>query len=89
LEFRKRAGEIVSYKYEPIKLRLADNTYYIPDFEVVYQGHDEQFVQFHEVKGGFIRKMGWTKLKIAADLYPEFSFMLCQCIKGEWRFQNL
>lgn len=32
LELRKRAGEIVWYRFEGIKLRLADNTFYTPDF---------------------------------------------------------
>jgi hypothetical protein len=30
LELRKRAGEIVWYRFEGIKLRLADNTFYTP-----------------------------------------------------------
>lgn len=35
LELRKRAGEIVWYRFEGIKLRLADNTFYTPDFAVM------------------------------------------------------
>lgn len=31
LEQRKRAGEIAWYRFEGIKLRLADNTFYTPD----------------------------------------------------------
>ena len=32
LELRKRAGEIAWYRFEGIKLRLANNTFYTPDF---------------------------------------------------------
>ncbi|EGX16832.1 gp8 domain protein [Escherichia coli STEC_S1191] len=35
LEQRKRAGEIAWYRFEGIKLRLADNTFYTPDFAVM------------------------------------------------------
>ncbi len=37
LELRKRAGEIVWYRFEGIKLRLADNTFYTPDFAVMFR----------------------------------------------------
>lgn len=35
LEMRKHAGEIAWYRFEGIKLRLADNTFYTPDFAVM------------------------------------------------------
>lgn len=35
LELRKRAGEIAWYKFEGLKLRLADNTFYTPDYAVM------------------------------------------------------
>ena len=30
----RQAGQIVRYDFEPVKLRLADRTYYTPDFNV-------------------------------------------------------
>jgi hypothetical protein len=73
--------QIVKFAYEPIKLRLAENTTYTPDFEVV---RPDGSIEFHEVKGGFIREDAWLKLKIAAELFPEFTFYLCQYKNKTW-----
>lgn len=75
LEAMKRKGEIRDYGFERLRLRLADNTWYWPDFDVICL---DGSVQIHEVKGGFIREDSWLKIKIAADLYPHWSFWLCQ-----------
>ncbi len=66
LEFRKLSGSIAWYKFEGIKLRLADNTFYSPDFFVMLA--DGQ-LEAHEVKG-FWRDDARAKIKIAADMYP-------------------
>lgn len=66
LERRKIAGEVAWYKFEGIKFRLADNTFYTPDFLVMLQ--DGQ-MQVHEVKG-FWTDDARVKIKVAADLYP-------------------
>lgn len=52
LELRKRYGEIARYRFEGIKLRLADNTFYTPDFAVMLANGQ---LEMHEVKGGY-----WT-----------------------------
>ena len=66
LELRKRVGYVVWYKFEGIKLRLADNTFYTPDFAVMIS--DGQ-IELHEVKG-FWTDDARVKIKIAADMYP-------------------
>lgn len=66
LEFRKIAGNVAWYKFEGVKLRLADNTFYSPDFFVMLS--DGQ-LEAHEVKG-FWRDDAKAKIKIAADMYP-------------------
>jgi len=66
LELRKRAGEIAWYKFEGIKLRLADNTFYTPDYAVMLS---DGSLECHEVKG-FWQDDARVKIKIAADLYP-------------------
>lgn len=66
LELRKAAGEVLWYKFEGLKLRLADNTFYTPDFAVML--HDNT-MELHEVKG-FWQDDARAKIKIAADLYP-------------------
>lgn len=47
LEVSKLAGQIFDYKYEAIKFRLADNTFYTPDFMVMLS---DGTLEFHEYK---------------------------------------
>lgn len=70
LERRKWAGEVAWYKFEGVKLRLADNTFYTPDFAVMLAAGE---FQLHEVKGHW-QDDARVKIKIAADLYP-FEFI--------------
>ncbi len=66
LQARQVAGGVACYRFEGIKLRLADNTFYTPDFAVMLA--DGQ-MEAHEVKG-FWRDDARAKIKIAADQYP-------------------
>ena len=66
LEMRKHAGEVAWYRFEGMKFRLADNTFYTPDFAVMLA--DGQ-LEMHEVKG-FWTDDARVKIKIAADQYP-------------------
>ena len=61
------AGEILWYKFEGVKLRLADNTFYTPDFFVMMASGQ---LEAHEVKGGYWMDDARAKIKIAADMYP-------------------
>jgi hypothetical protein len=66
LDLLKRAGDVVWYRFEGFKLRLADATFYTPDFAVMLCNGE---LQCHEVKGH------WTddarvKIKVAAEMYP-------------------
>lgn len=70
LEARRSAGEVAWYRFEGIKLRLADNTFYSPDFAVMLA--DGQ-MEMHEVKG-FWTDDARVKIKVAADQYP-FEFI--------------
>ena len=81
LELMKRACEIVDYKYEAVKLRLADKTFYTPDFLVI--GKD-MIVEFHEIKGGFIREKSEVKFKCAAEQFPWFDFQMHQKKNKQW-----
>ena len=66
LELLRAAGEVLWFKFEGVKLRLADNTFYSPDFAVMQaSGH----MEMHEVKG-FWQDDARAKIKIAADMYP-------------------
>lgn len=57
---------IAWYKFEGVKVRLADNTFYTPDFAVMLL--DGQ-LQMHEVKGHW-QDDARVKIKVAADQYP-------------------
>ena len=66
LEELRRAGEILWFKFEAMKFRLADNTFYSPDFSVLRSdGRIEQL----EVKG-FWQDDARVKIKVAAELHP-------------------
>lgn len=66
LKLLQHAGEVAWFKFEGIKLRLADNTFYSPDFAVMLASGE---MEMHEVKG-FWQDDARAKIKIAADLYP-------------------
>ena len=66
LEVRKRSGEVAWYRFEGIRLRLADNTFYTPDFAVMLSSGE---VELHEVKG-FWTDDARVKTKVAAEQYP-------------------
>jgi hypothetical protein len=70
LRDRQITGEIAWYKFEAIKLRLADNTFYSPDFLVL---RADGFIEAHEVKG-FWEDDARVKIKVAASIYP-FQFI--------------
>lgn len=72
LEQRRRVGEIDRWDYEPVKLRLADRTYYAPDFRVILSDGTEEF---HEVKPANWDRipnqdMSNVKIKVAAEHHP-------------------
>lgn len=70
LERKKQAGAVAWYKFEGMKLRLADNTFYTPDFAVMA---GDGVMECHEVKGHWMDDAR-AKIKIAAALYP-FRFL--------------
>ena len=75
LERQRALGNILWYRFEGIKLRLADNTFYTPDFAVL--GGDG-YMECHEVKG-FWTDDAKVKIKVAADQYP-FRFIAFKAI---------
>lgn len=62
----KSLGDIVWYRFEGVKLRLADNTFYTPDFAVMAS---DNVMECHEVKG-FWTDDARVKIKVAAEQYP-------------------
>lgn len=84
LEARRAAGEVVWYAYEAFKLRLAERTFYTPDFAVLLASGR---LECHEVKGGHWEDDARVKIKVAARLFP-FRFHAFQWRKGEWSMES-
>lgn len=75
LEARKIAGEVAWYRFEGVKLRLADNTFYTPDYAVMLT---DGTLEMHEVKG-FWQDDARVKIKVAAEMYP-FRFVAVRVV---------
>lgn len=83
LEILKRTGEIADYRFEAVKLRLADKTFYTPDFVVLAP---DGVLEMHEVKG-FWEEDARVKIKVAAAQFP-FRFVAITRDKGNWSFES-
>jgi predicted nuclease of restriction endonuclease-like RecB superfamily len=66
LDRLQTAGEVLWWKWNCIKLRLADNTFYVPDFMVL---HKDLILTVYDVKG-FWTDDAKVKIKVAASMYP-------------------
>jgi hypothetical protein len=81
-------GTVIAwYRFEGMKLRLADNTFYTPDFAVLLL---DGFMEMHEVKG-FWQDDARAKIKIAADMYPfRFIAVTAEAKKrgGGWKVED-
>lgn len=79
LDSLKKDCIIADYRFEAVKLRLADNTFYTPDFMVLMP--DFSF-EMHEVKG-FWEDDARVKIKVAAAQFP-FKFVAVKKTKNGW-----
>ena len=78
-------GMIHSFRYERHNLKLADKTYYKPDFEVMMP---DGTIEFHEVKG-YMMEDANVKIKVAADQFKEYKFVLVKWSKQGWQFKEI
>jgi hypothetical protein len=83
LQVRKMAGELAHWSFEPIKIRLADRTFYTPDFLVVLAAGD---LELHEVKGGLVMDDARVKFKVCAEHFPA-RLVWAQKVKKEWKVE--
>jgi hypothetical protein len=65
-EQKRRVDAIAWFRFEGVKLRLADNTFYTCDFAVMSA---DGTLEMHEVKG-FWQDDARVKIKVAASMYP-------------------
>lgn len=76
LEPEKHAGLILWWRFEGIKLRLADNTFITIDFPVM---RADGLLEMREFKG-FWTDDARAKTKIAAEMYP-FRFVAVKKVR--------
>lgn len=88
LEARKRAGEILWYQFEGLRLRLGEGAYFTPDFPVL---NANGTLEFLECKG-FWREAAKLRIRVAASLYPFWKFYAVRKIKkkdgGGWDIEG-
>jgi hypothetical protein len=84
---RLHLGGIAWYEFEGIKFRLADNTFYTPDFAVMLS---DGRMEIHETKG-FWTDDARVKIKVAASKFP-FKFIAVKKAPkkdgGGWSFEE-
>lgn len=91
LDAMKHHSEIAWYRFEGIKLRLADNCFLTVDFAVMAA---DGVLEMHDVKGSpaIFSDDAKVKMKTAAAMYP-FRFMVAFPIAkrdgGGWRVDEL
>lgn len=77
LEAKKNTGDVLWWAFEPINIRLADNTFYKVDFLVLLA---DMRLEAHETKG-FWTDDALVKFKVAAAILP-FPFKAVRMTKG-------
>ncbi len=82
LEGLKRIGQVLWYRFEGVKLRLAKNTTYSPDFFVMLS---DGSLECHEVKGHW-EDDARVKIKVAAEMFP-FRFIAAQPAATGWKIE--
>lgn len=80
LRLMEHDGTIRSWMYHPMRLRLADGTYYTPDFLVVMP---DGGVEMHETKG-HMREAARVRLNVAAEKFRFFVFRLVKRDRSGW-----
>jgi hypothetical protein len=83
LEMGRIGGNLEWYAFDAIKLRLAEATFYTPDFLVMLPDGE---IQCHEVKG-FWEDDARVKIKVAASKFP-FTFLGLRLVKGQWEAER-
>ncbi len=79
LDVLKHSGDVLWWRFQPLKLRLADGAYFTPDFGVLMSN---LAFELHETKG-FWREAARVRIKIAAEQFP-FKFIAIKKVAGSW-----
>ncbi len=84
LEAKRRRGDIESWMFEGVTLKLADGCRFTPDFFVRPIEPDLK-PQFIETKGPFIREDAMIKFRVAKEQNPWAEWQLHQKTRDGWR----
>jgi hypothetical protein len=98
LEQQRRDGYVDCFEYEPVKFKLADKTYYTPDFVVM---RPDGLIEVHDTKGTTTRRDGAgsrvkkpfyeqhsaIKIKSCAAKFP-FRFFMVWMNEGVWQLDE-
>ena len=84
LEMQRRAGKVIFWRYESVKFRMADRTWYTPDFYIM---RPDGSIEIHETKG-FWEDDARVKIKATAEQFPEFWFVAVQWKKEQWQIER-
>lgn len=68
------AGEMLKAEFEGLSVKLAKGARYKPDFYCLLANGE---IELHETKGHW-REAARLRIKMAADLHPEFRFVAIQ-----------
>ena len=94
LEIQKRGGDsgvlkgwtVLDYKFEAMRLKLAERTTYTPDFIVTFSGNAMMLI---EIKGPHVYDDSLVKYKVASEMYPAFKWAMWRKDKAkgwhQWR----
>lgn len=85
LQERQYSGAIVWWKFHPMRVRLAKNTYYEIDFLVMAA---DGVLTIYETKGGYTSEKGQMKIKLCAEALPVFKMVKASRKNGVWNFEE-
>lgn len=87
LEREKQHGDVAAYWFESMKIRIAKNCWYCPDFLVMRPSGE---LELHEVKGAraIFRDDAKVKVKAAAEMFPYRMFVCYPARGGFWEIEE-
>jgi hypothetical protein len=86
LEILQRAGQVLWYRFEGIKLRIGDNCFWTPDFAVM---NADGGLELHDCKGGkaVFTDDARVKMRAAAEMYP-LRIVAVYPTKSGWEYEE-
>jgi hypothetical protein len=85
LALLQQTGRIARWWFGAFKVRLADKTWYTPDFLVK---DPEGFWEWHETKG-WMEDDAAVKLKVTSDLYWDVPVKVVREVRDGWTLKDV